>query len=155
MDEINLDEIVDKFKNRLLATQEAEKFKSEIVEPLVEEGFKEKFIKKFENITETINQKVGSQVIKTHQEDKNKYIVEGLYHRVYFQKSNTDVIDNKAYTSIIPIYVWKGVTKHLGPISLIINTETREVKWDIPFGSVEKYAGELFQGFAEDKDFSL
>lgn len=155
MDEINIDGIVEKFKDRLLATKEAEKFRNEIVEPLIERVFAENFIKTIDNIGDQINNKVGTQVVKCYSEDKDKYVIEGLYHKVYFQKANTDIIGTSAYVNIIPIYSWKGATKHLGPISLIINTENNETKWDIPFESIENYAKKLFSGFAEDKDFTI
>lgn len=155
MDQINIDQIVEKFKDRLVATKEAESFRKEVVEPLSEAIFKETFVKIFDNIAKSINSKVGTEVIKTLPENKNKYIIEGLYHRIIFQRSSPEILGNSAYINIIPIYTWKGVQKHLGPISLIINIETKDHKWDITYDSVESYAKKIFEGFTEDKDFNI
>jgi hypothetical protein len=155
MEQINLDEIVEKFKDRLVATKEAEKFRKEVIEPFVEDVFEKEFIQTFNNIASAINEKVGTEVIRSYIESKNKYVIEGLYHRVFFQLSSIDIITQTAYVNIIPVYVWKGITKHLGPISLILNTETQTFKWDIPYNSIENYASKIFKGFTEDKDFTL
>lgn len=155
MDQINIDEIVEKFKERLLATKEAEKFRNEVIEPLVNKVFEEDFIKVFEEVAETINNKVGTDIIKHYSEGDNKYYIEGSYHKIYFQKSNIDIIENVAYVNIIPIYIWKGVTKHLGPISFVVNINTKQIKWDLPLDNIGTYAKKLFSGFVEDKDFNI
>ena len=153
--EVNIDEIVLKFKERLVATKEAEKFRNEVVEPLVDAIFREDFINTFDSFSETINKSVGNEVIKHYIEDNNRYVIEGMYHKIYFQKSHVEIVGNNAYVNIIPVYVWKELTKHLGPISLIVNVETRDFKWEIQFESIKSYATKVFAGLIDDKDFNI
>ncbi|MEW6171384.1 MAG: hypothetical protein AB1472_07515 [Candidatus Omnitrophota bacterium] len=152
----SIDEIVEKFKSHLIAKNKAEAFFKETIEPKVEKVFQEKFVKAFETIAEAINTKVGSDVIHCYHENKDKFVIEGLYHKIFFQKSQIEIIvAGTVQVNIIPIYAWKGITKHMGPISFILDIENNTVTWDISFDSIEMYATNLFSGFVEDKDFSL
>lgn len=147
--------LVEKFRTKLLAAQEMEKYKTEVISPLVGKIFIDQFAGVFQNLTDEINSKVGSRVITFISEGKNRFTIEGLHHRIIFQKGKIEVFDSRAVLNIIPIYVWKGVTKHLGPISIVIDPNTEETKWDIPFGNTVDYSKDLFSKLVDDEDFSM
>ena len=151
----DVEHLVDKFRTKLLAAQEMEKYKTEIVLPLVSRIFTDQFAGIFQNLTDEINLKVGSRVITYISEGKNRFTIEGLHHRIIFQKGKIEVFDGRAVLNIIPIYIWKGVTKHLGPISIIVAPNAEEINWDIPFGSVVDYSKDLFGKLVDDEDFSM
>ncbi len=73
----------------------------------------------------------------------------------FISKRKIEVLDKVVSLSIIPIYIWKGVSKHLGPITAFINIENSAINWDIPHDSVEEYSKVLFSKLVEDIDFSM
>ena len=151
----DIDQLVEKFRAKLLVAQEAEKFKNEVVNPLVNKIFNGNFSKVFQCLADELNSKVGAKVITFIPEGKSRFAIEGQFHRVYFQKGKVDVFDNIINAHIIPIYIWKGVTKHLGPISFFVDPDNEEIKWDIPFESLEDYSSDLFGKLVDDVDFSM
>lgn len=151
----DVEQLIEKFRAKLLLEQEAEKHRNEIVIPLVNKVFVENFTKIFQNLADEINNQLGFKVVTFQTEGKNRFVIEGQYHRIYFQKSKIDILENFINVNIVPIYIWKGVTKHLGPISLIIDSNTEEIKWDISSRSVEEYSKELFSKFVDDEDFFM
>jgi len=151
----DVEQLVEKFRAKLLLEQEVEKHRNEIVIPLVNKVFVENFTKIFQNLANEINNQLGFKVVTFQSEGKNRFVVEGQYHRIYFQKSKIDIIDNFINVNIVPIYIWKGVTKHLGPISIIIDSDTKGVRWDISSNSVEEYSKDLFSKLVDDEDFFM
>lgn len=151
----NIEQLVEKFRKKLLVDQEIERYKTETVNPLVEKSFNNNFAQIFCDLANKINEELGFKVVSYQPEGKNRFIIEGQYHRIYFQKSKIDYLEGTASVHIIPICIWKGVTKHLGPISLFINTNSQEIKWDIPFDNVEEYSKILFSKLVDDEDFFM
>jgi len=152
---IDFDKLVEKFKTKIKINEEKQRYLNDVVNPMVDKYFKENFVQTFSDLITELNQRVGSTVITFTLESKNRYVIQGLYHRILFQKSNVDVMENIISVDIVPIYIWKGVTKHLGPISMFINPETQEVKWDLPDEDIKNYALSLFNNLVEDEDFSM
>jgi len=152
----NVEKLVEKFRQKLQIDQEIEKYKEETVNPLVDRVFNINFIGVFSNLADEINNKIGIKIINIQPEGKSRFVVQGQHHRIYFQKSKVDISpEGIASTHVIPIYIWKGVTKHLGPITFFINVNSQEVKWNIPFESPENYSEILFSKLVEDEDFFM
>ncbi|MDD3150712.1 MAG: hypothetical protein PHV68_07735 [Candidatus Gastranaerophilales bacterium] len=151
----DIDELVQKFKEKIIETEKNEQFKESVVNPLAERVFAKNFLGVFKELALKINEKIGFKVITFLQDNKNRFSVSGQYHRIHFQKCNVEIIENIITVSIIPLYVWKGVSKHFEPISFFINLHDESVSWDIPEGSVDKYCKNLFMKFIEDIDFSM
>jgi|GEM_PF-5029381 len=150
-----LEELVKTFKKKVDVAKTDEKYKNEVITPQVTEVFNREFMEVFRNITETVNQKVNANVINFKPEGKTKFSIEGKFHRIIFQKGKTDVIEHVVSVNIIPICIWKGVTKHLGSISFVKGLETEKVEWDLPAASVEDYTKRLLGNLAEDEDFYM
>lgn len=152
---VDVEQLVEKYRQKLLIDQEIENYKREVVNPLADKVFFENFANIFSDLVSKINEKLGFKVVSYQQEGKHRFTIEGQFHRIYFQKSKVDYSDKIAGVYIIPIYVWKGVTKHLGPISYFINTDSKEVKWDITYETVEEYSNILFSRLVDDEDFFM
>lgn len=151
----NIDELIAKFRQKMLVSKETEQFKEETAKPLADKVFNDDFTEKFKNLTDKINESIGSKIISFISEGKNRFVIEGQYHRVYFQKSKLEIENNLIVVNIIPILIWKGVTKHLGPISYYIDYFKNKTSWDIPLNSVEEYSQNLFSKLVDDEDFSM
>ncbi len=151
----DLEELIKTYKQKITASKEEEKYKNEVIEPNVNEIFNKSFKDVFKTIIETLNQKVNSNVISYKLESKNRFSIEGKFHRIIFQIGKTEIINSMISVNIIPLCIWKGVTKHLGPISFIKDLETDCLKWDLPVRSVESYAKILLGKLAEDEDFYM
>ncbi len=152
---VDIDDLVETYKKKVAQVKEAENYKLEIIEPEAARIFDEGFMQVFRNIADVVNQKVSSNVINFKTEGKNRFSIEGRFHRITFQKGKTEIIEQMINVNIIPLCVWKGVTKHLGPISFIKNFEDDKVEWDLPATSVEEYTKRLFRKLAEDEDFYM
>lgn len=152
---INMQQLIEKYKAKLLKENEQARYQNEKINEVTNHLFIQDFSKNFQNIAEEINQNIGSKILSFQSEGKNRFIIEGKFHRVYFQKGKVEINNNILILNIIPICVWKGVTKHLGPISVYKNIETNETKWDITSDSPKKYAMNLFEKLIEDVDFSI
>ncbi|MEI7474409.1 MAG: hypothetical protein WCK67_06475 [bacterium] len=152
---IDMKQLIEKFKAKLLEEEGNSLYKNESVRNIVNRVFVEEFAKIFESIVNEINNKLNIKLLSYQLEGKSRFIVEGRYHRIYFQKGKIDQNDEVIQLNIIPICVWKGVTKHLGPICAYINQETLQIKWDIPFENPEIYAMDVFNKLVDDTDFSM
>ncbi|OGI03048.1 MAG: hypothetical protein A2104_01900 [Candidatus Melainabacteria bacterium GWF2_32_7] len=150
-----VEQLVEKYRKKLLVDEKVEKYKMEIINPLADKVFSNDFAGIFCDLASEINDKLGCKIISYQQEGKNRFVIEGQHHRIYFQRSKPDVSDGIAGIHIVPIYIWKGVTKHLSPIFFFIEPDSREVRWDISFGSVEDYITTLFSNLVDDKDFFM
>ncbi len=151
----NFQVVIDRYKAKLDATKIIQVQNSEIVEELTKKAFNDEFAGLFYELAERINKEVGAKVLSYIIETKDRFVLQGQHHRIFFQKGKTEVYDKIATVNIVPIYIWKGVTKHLGPITIVINSETREIKWDIISGCIEDYAIKIFNNLIDDKDFSM
>src|SRR6056297_547616 len=152
---VDIDDLVETYKKKVAQVKEAENYKLEIIEPEVARIFDKDFMQVFQNIADAVNHKVNSNVINFKTEGKNRFSIEGRFHRITFQKGKIETIDRMVNVNIIPLCVWKGVTKHLGPISFIKNLENNKIEWDLPATSVEEYTKRLFRKLAEDEDFYM
>lgn len=152
---VDIQDLVETYKQKVSEAQEAESHKKEVIEPVLLQIFNENFLGVFKDIINRLNEKVNSNVINLRVEGKNRFTIEGRYHRVTFQKGKTDIIENIANANIIPLCVWRGVTKHLGPISFLRNFETEVLEWDLKASSPEEYAKKLLRKLAEDEDFYM
>lgn len=150
-----VEQLVEKYRKKLLIDEKVEKYKMEIINPLVDKVFSNDFSAVFSNLANEINEKLGFNVITYQQEGKSRFVIQGQHHRIIFQRSKPDVSDGIAGIHIVPIYIWKGVTKHLGPVFFFIEPESGEIKWDISFGNVEDYTAVLFSNLVDDKDFFM
>jgi len=148
-------ELVEKFKTKLKITQETQKYKDEVILPLINEIYDSEFVNVFNNLVDDLNERVGSKVVGFNADSKNRFTVEGMYHRLIFQKSRIEIYENLVSLNIVPLYIWKGTTKHIGIITMFLNPETNEVKWEIPFNNVKDYAIKLFDGLINDVDFGM
>lgn len=151
----DIEYIVERFKTKFSVSKNVENYTNQTLLPLTNKIFSENFSDVLKQLVENINKQVGTPVLTFIQETKDRTLVQGQFHRIFFQKNKLELHDNIASVSIIPIYVWKGVTKHLGPITYFVNTDTQEVKWDIQFDTVKHYAINLFNNLVDDKDFSM
>ena len=151
----DFEQIVERFKTKLSISREAHKQDIESLNKVINKEFSENFAQVFYDLSEKINDQVGSNVISFNVETKDRFVIQGQHHRIFFQKSKLEVDSSFASINIIPIYIWKGVTKHMGPITLIINLDDNSVKWDLPSGSIESYTLSLFENLIDDKDFSM
>lgn len=150
---INIEDLVEKFKTKLALVKETENHRNNTVEPIVSTIFTEEFSDIFKYISESLNENLGFNAVNFKSEGKNRFFIEGRFHRVIFQKGKIEILDNIIKTTIIPIYIWKGVTKHLTPISFTINPDSHNVKWD--YDSPERYAKNLFSKLVDDDDFFM
>ena len=151
----SMEQLVEKFKEKLFVSSATEKYKNEIVLPLVSRIFNEKFVMVFENLANELNSQLNFNAVSFQTEGKVRFILEGRYHRIYFQKGKVDILDDFVTVSIIPIYIWKGVTKHLKPVSFFLNLNNEEIKWNISFDNVEDYSKSLFCKLVDDEDFFM
>lgn len=151
----NIDNLVKKFRAKFVLAPETENYKNNVVEPIVNKIFSEEFSEIFKTISESLNEKLGFNAVNFKTEGKTRFFVEGRFHRIIFQKGKTEILDNVITTTIIPLYIWKGVTKHLTPVSFVINPDSRHIKWGFPFNSPEEYAENIFGRFVEDDDFFM
>lgn len=150
-----VEQLVEKYRKKLLVDEKVEKYKMEIINPLVDKIFSNDFASIFSNLANEINEEIGFTVITYQQEGKSRFVIQGQYHRIIFQRSKPDISDGIAGIHIVPIYIWKGVTKHLSPIFFFIEPESKEIKWDIAFNSTEDYITALFSNLVDDKDFFM
>ncbi len=148
-----IDELVEKFRSKLLKEQECQKYKDEVATPVINKIFNENFVSVFKNLSEELNNKLGAQVIGFQQEGTNRFTIQGKYHRVIFQRGKVEFAGGIINVSIIPVYIWKGVTKHLGPISIIINPETSYFEFDLSSDNIKVYSKNLFSNLVDDNDF--
>lgn len=151
----NIDNLAEKFKAKFVLTTEAENYKNNIVEPVINKIFSEEFAEIFKTISESLNEKLGFNAVNFKTEGKTRFFVEGRFHRIIFQKGETKILENIIKTTIIPICIWKGVTKHLAPVSFTVNPDSHNIKWDFSFSSPEKYAENVFGRLVEDDDFFM
>lgn len=151
----DIEQLVEKFRTKLLTAQKAEKYRNEVITPLVNKIFNEDFARVFENLANEINARLNSKVVSFNMESKARFVIQGKYHRIYFQKGKVDLINEIINVNIIPIYIWKGVTRHLGPVSISVNPACGEIKWDMPHNNVEEYSKDLFGKLVDDEDFSM
>ena len=152
---VDIEDLVEKFKTKITLVQETENYKTNIVEPIVNKIFNEKFSDSFKNISESLNEKLEFNAVNFKAEGKNRFFIEGRFHRIIFQKGKIEILDNNITVNIIPIYVWKGVIKHLKLISFIINSDLQDITWDIQFNSPEDYAKSIFSKLIDDDDFLM
>ncbi len=152
---VSLEELVETYKQKFSDSKQEEQYKNEVIEPEIIKIFNEQFSKIFKNIIEIINQKLNQNVINYKSEGKNRFSIEGKFHRIIFQKGKTEIINNLVCVNIIPLCTWKGVTKHLGPISFVKDPENNRIEWDLPVGSVEVYVKTLLGKIAEDEDLCM
>lgn len=152
---INIDDLAEKFQNKINNSKENEIFKNDVAEPMANKIFLEKFSDIFKNITEALNKKLGINVVNFKSEGKTRFFVEGRYHRIIFQRGNINISKNEISMAIIPIFIWKGVTKHLNQISFSVKDDVKNIKWGVPFDSPEEYAKNLFGKLIDDKDFFI
>lgn len=150
---VNIEDLVEKFKTKLALAKETEEYKNTVVEPVVNTIFNEEFAGIFRTITETLNEKLQVNTVNFKSEGKNRFFIEGRFHRIIFQKGKIEILDNVVNTTIIPLYIWKGVTKHLTSILFTINSDSYDVKWS--FDSTEEYAKNLFSKLVDDDDFFM
>lgn len=150
----DLEELLETYKQKLMYEQH-DKQLAESVEITAGEIFNKNFSEVFSNIIETINKKLNVNVINYKSESKNRFSIEGNFHRIIFQKGKVEKLDNIINVNIIPLCIWKGVTKHLGPISFVKNLETDKLKWNLPEDSVEIYVKTLLGKLADDEDFYM
>ena len=150
---VDIEDLVEKFKAKLAFVKKTENYKNEIVEPIVNTIFNEEFADVFQNISEALNEKLGLNEINFKSEGKTRFFIEGRFHRIIFQKSKIEILENFVKTTIIPIYIWKGITKHLSPISFTINSSSHDIKWS--FALPEHYAKNLFSKLIDDDDFFM
>ena len=148
---IDIEDLAEKFKNKLTLAKETEEYKNTVIEPVVNKIFNEEFAGIFQTITESLNKKLQCNAVNFKSEGKNRFFIEGRFHRIIFQKGKIEIPDNVIKTTIIPLYIWKGVTKHLTPISFTINPDSHDIKWS--FDSPENYAKNLFSKLVDDDDF--
>ena len=94
-------------------------------------------------------------MINFKQEGKSRFYIEGRFHRIIFQRGKFEKIDNLINVNIIPLCMWKGVTKHLGPISFVKNIENGLIECDLPDESVEEYTKCILSNLTEDEDFYM
>lgn len=151
----DIDELVQKFKNKLESAQRTEKIKEEFAIPATNNLFENGFATVFKELSQKICYSVGYDVVTFAAEGKSRFVLSGQFHRIYFQKGKIEVLDKVVSLSIIPIYIWKGVSKHLGPITAFVNIENSSINWDIPHETVEEYSKVLFSKLVEDIDFSM
>lgn len=151
----DFEQVVERFKTKLSISREVHNFDVEELTKIINKEFSEGFAEVFYDLSEKLNNQVGSKVLSFNVETKDRFTIQGPYHRIFFQKSKLETMSNIVSVNIIPIYVWKGVTKHMGPITLLINMENNEIKWDISTKTVEQYAISLFDKLIDDKDFSM
>jgi len=150
---VDIEDLVKKFKTKFALAKETENYKNTIVEPVVNKIFNEEFAEIFKNIAESLNEKLGFNAVNFKYEGKNRFFAEGRFHRIIFQKGKIEILDDIVITTIIPIYVWKGVTKHLKPVLCTINPDLDDIKWS--FDSPENYAKNLFSKLVDDDDFFM
>ncbi len=151
---VDLEDLVETYKQKI-AADNGEKYKNEVIEPRLTEIFNRDFAAIFNNIIDIINSKVNSTVINFKPEGKNRFSIEGKFHRIIFQKGKTEIIGNMAGVNIIPLCIWKGVTKHLGPIAFVKDLESDKIEWDLPVNSTEDYVKSILGKLAEDEDFYM
>lgn len=150
---VDIEDLVEKFKNKLALVKETENYKTTIVEPVVNTIFNEEFADIFKTIAESLNEKLECNAVNFKSEGKNRFFIEGRFHRIIFQKGKIEILDNVVNTTIIPLYIWKGVTKHLTPILFTINPDSHDIKWNL--NSLEDYAKNLFSKLVDDDDFFM
>jgi hypothetical protein len=150
---VDIEDLAEKFKNKLALVKKTENYKNTIVEPIVNKIFNEEFADIFKNISESLNEKLEFNAVNFKSEGRNRFFVEGRFHRIIFQKGKIEIVDNVVNTTIIPLYVWKGVTKHLTPVLFTINPDSQHIKWN--FNSPEDYAKNLFSKLVDDDDFFM
>jgi hypothetical protein len=151
---IEMKQLIEKFKSKLKEEGNSA-YKNDDVRIAVNKAFIDEFAKVFELIVNEINTKLDIKLLSFQLEGKSRFIVEGRYHRIYFQKGKIDYENEIISLNIIPICVWKGVTKHLGPISAYINQKTFETKWDLSQQTPQIYAMNVFNKLVDDTDFSM
>lgn len=151
---IEMKQLIEKFKSKL-QEEDNSIYKNDVVRTAVNKIFVDEFAKIFESIVNEINTMLNVKLLSFQLEGKNRFIVEARYHRIYFQKGKIDSENEMISLNIIPICVWKGVTKHLGSISVYINQKTFETKWALPQETPHLYAMNLFNKLIEDTDFSM
>lgn len=150
---VDIEDLAEKFKNKLTFVKEMENYQNNIVEPIVNTIFTEEFADIFKTIAESLNEKLQFNAVNYKSEGKNRFFIEGRFHRIIFQKGKIEILDNVIKTTIIPIYIWKGVTKHLMPLSFTINPDSHNIKWS--FDLPENYAKNLFSKLVDDDDFFM
>ncbi len=150
-----IDELVEKFRSKLLKEQECQKYRDEVATPIINKIFNENFVVVFQSLSDEINNKLGAQVISFLKEGANRFTIQGKYHRVTFQRGKIEFSGGIINVSIIPVYIWKGVTKHLGPISIIINPETSDFEFDLSSEDIKVYSKKLFSNLVDDSDFFM
>jgi len=150
---VDIEDLTEKFKTKIALEKETENYKNTIVEPIVNKIFNEEFAEIFKNIAETLNKKLGFNIVNFKSEGKNRFFIEGRFHRIIFQKGKIEILNDIVITTIIPLYIWKGVTKHLKPILFTINPNSDNIKWS--FDSLEDYAKNLFSKLVDDDDFFM
>lgn len=152
---VDIEELVETYKEKIIRTEESERYDKEVIVPQVARIFTDEFMGVFEKISQTINQQIKTTVIKFKPEGHTRFSIEGRFHRVIFQRGKIEALDNIIYVNIIPLCIWKGVTKHLGPICFAKNLETGSIEWDLPTTSVEEYTKIILGKLAEDEDFYM
>ena len=152
---VDIEDLVETYRKKVAAAEETQKYRMETITPQVTEIFNKSFMEIFRDIAETVNEKVNTTVINFKSEGKNRFSIEGRFHRIVFQKGKIEIIDDMVSVNIIPLCVWKGVTKHLGPISFVKDLVTGMIKWDLPVSSVEEYTKNLLGKLAEDENLEM
>ncbi len=152
---VDIDKLLEKFKEKNVLEKQENLYENNIIDSTTTQIFTNDFADMFENIISLLNEKIGSRVVNFKPEGKIRFTVEGEYHRIIFQKLQTKVEENTAEIKIIPLCVWKGVTKHLMSVIFYIDLESKKYKYCSSFDTVEEYAKNILGNLAEDKDFPI